>query len=302
MAESSLEAKLIKAENAYQKGDRQKGARLVEDILRHDFNHLGAWELLHRTYGSGATYEEFRRSFTERYFPERLGELNGYSDQPIIRSAGKPSILDQFFGSLRRSRFQNAPIPQPGILNKTGNSDFTHNDGNFVPGPNPTFKKQLNPQSHKEKALSVEPDALKAENVFRKELQRPPKETSESKVPQPRDEDQFLVQTNHPMEKIRVVLADDISETREIVFRSLKFQEGIEVVGTAMNGLQAIQLVRELKPDVVLMDVNMPDMDGIAATATIKRDQPVTEVVILTVQDDLDYMRRAMLAGRAIFN
>jgi pilus assembly protein CpaE len=73
------------------------------------------------------------------------------------------------------------------------------------------------------------------------------------------------------------------------------------VIGTASNGVQAIHIARELKPDVIIMDVNMPDMDGIAATAIIKRDVPGTEVIILTVQDDIDYMRRAMLAGARDF-
>jgi len=101
--------------------------------------------------------------------------------------------------------------------------------------------------------------------------------------------------------KVRVILVDDIQQTRETIARSLRFQENIEVIGSANSGLQAIHLARELKPDVIIMDVNMPDMDGIAATAIIKRDLPATEVVVLTVQDDMDYMRRAMLAGARDF-
>lgn len=102
-------------------------------------------------------------------------------------------------------------------------------------------------------------------------------------------------------EKVRVILVDDIAQTRETVARSLRFQENIDVIGSASNGVQAIHLARELKPDVIIMDVNMPDMDGIAATAIIKRDVPSAEVIILTVQDDIDYMRRAMLAGARDF-
>ncbi len=98
-----------------------------------------------------------------------------------------------------------------------------------------------------------------------------------------------------------MILVDDIAQTRETVARSLRFQENIEVIGSASNGVQAIHLARELKPDVIIMDVNMPDMDGIAATAIIKRDVPSAEVIILTVQDDIDYMRRAMLAGARDF-
>jgi pilus assembly protein CpaE len=98
-----------------------------------------------------------------------------------------------------------------------------------------------------------------------------------------------------------VLLVDDNAQTRETVTRSLRFQENIEVIGTGTNGVEAIHLTRELKPDVIIMDVNMPDMDGIAATAIIKRDAPATEVIILTVQDDIDYMRRSMLAGARDF-
>jgi pilus assembly protein CpaE len=96
-------------------------------------------------------------------------------------------------------------------------------------------------------------------------------------------------------------VVDDIAQTRETVIRSLRFQENIEVDGTATNGVQAIQLVKELKPEVVIMDVNMPDMDGITATSIIKREVPYAQVIILTVQDDVDYIRRAMNAGARDF-
>lgn len=98
-----------------------------------------------------------------------------------------------------------------------------------------------------------------------------------------------------------MILVDDNAQTRETVARSLRFQDNIDVIGTASNGVRAIHLARELKPDVIIMDVNMPDMDGIAATAIIKRDMPAVEVIMLTVQDDIDYMRRAMLAGARDF-
>ncbi len=96
-------------------------------------------------------------------------------------------------------------------------------------------------------------------------------------------------------------MVDDIAQTRETVIRTLRFQENIEVEGTAMNGVQAIELVKELKPEVVIMDVNMPDMDGITATGIIKREVPYAQVIILTVQDDVDYIRRAMNAGARDF-
>ena len=102
-------------------------------------------------------------------------------------------------------------------------------------------------------------------------------------------------------EKIRVMIVDDVSETRENVRKLLQFESDVDVVGVARTGKEAIQLSQELNPDVVLMDINMPDMDGITATESIRSKQPAVQVVILSVQSDQNYMRRAMLAGARDF-
>src|SRR3990172_4826288 len=102
-------------------------------------------------------------------------------------------------------------------------------------------------------------------------------------------------------DKIRVLIVDDVSETRENVRKLLQFESDVDVVGVASTGKEAIQLSQDLNPDVVLMDINMPDMDGIAATEAIRSKQPVVQVVILSVQGDQNYMRRAMLAGARDF-
>ena len=102
-------------------------------------------------------------------------------------------------------------------------------------------------------------------------------------------------------EKIRVMIVDDVSETRENVRKLLQFESDVDVVGVARTGKEAIQLSQDLNPDVVLMDINMPDMDGITATETIRAKQPTVQVVILSVQGDQNYMRRAMLAGARDF-
>jgi len=102
-------------------------------------------------------------------------------------------------------------------------------------------------------------------------------------------------------EKIRVLIVDDISETRENIQRLLQFDRNIEIVGNASSGRQAIALSQELKPDVIIMDINMPDMDGITATEEIRRKIPYVQIVILSVQGDPSYMRRAMLAGARDF-
>ncbi len=101
--------------------------------------------------------------------------------------------------------------------------------------------------------------------------------------------------------KFRVLIVDDVADTRENVRKLLQFESDIEVVGGARSGKEGIQLSQELDPDVVLMDINMPDIDGIAATEAIRQHSPHIQVVILSVQGDQNYMRRAMLAGARDF-
>jgi pilus assembly protein CpaE len=102
-------------------------------------------------------------------------------------------------------------------------------------------------------------------------------------------------------DKISVAVVDDTDESREMILRMLQFDTNIEVVGTAKTGLEAIDLAQKLKPDVIVMDINMPDMDGITATENIRKKVPFIQIVILSVQSDPNYMRRAMLAGARDF-
>ena len=96
---------------------------------------------------------------------------------------------------------------------------------------------------------------------------------------------------------IRVIIVDDITDTRENIKRMLQFDSLIEIVGMARSGREAIDISNQVKPDVIIMDINMPDMDGITATETIRRKLPYVQIVILSVQNDPNYMRRAMQAG-----
>ena len=102
-------------------------------------------------------------------------------------------------------------------------------------------------------------------------------------------------------EKIRVLIVDDIQETRENIRRMLQFDQIIEIIGEARTGKEAISLAQQNKPDVIIMDINMPDMDGLVATETIRKKLPFTQIIILSVQNDPSYMRRAMLAGARDF-
>jgi pilus assembly protein CpaE len=102
-------------------------------------------------------------------------------------------------------------------------------------------------------------------------------------------------------EKIRVLIVDDIAETRENLRKLLSFDAAIEVVGAAGSGPEGIELTRQLRPDVVVVDINMPGMDGITATGLILQEVPTAQVVMLSVQGETDYLRRAMMAGARDF-
>jgi len=98
-------------------------------------------------------------------------------------------------------------------------------------------------------------------------------------------------------ENIKVMIVDDIDRTRTDIKRLLYFEEGLEVVGEAANGEEAVQQVDELLPDIILMDVNMPVMDGITATEYITRTHPEISIVIISIQGEHEYLKKAMAAG-----
>lgn len=102
-------------------------------------------------------------------------------------------------------------------------------------------------------------------------------------------------------EKIRVMIVDDIIDTRDQLEKLLFFEKDIEVIAKASNGREAVALAKQHRPDVILMDINMPDMDGIAATEAIMTQDPSVQVIIMSVQGETDYLRRAMLAGAREF-
>jgi|SoiMethySBSTD1v2_1073268.scaffolds.fasta_scaffold175677_2 pilus assembly protein CpaE len=102
-------------------------------------------------------------------------------------------------------------------------------------------------------------------------------------------------------EQIRVLIVDDIPETRDHLSKLLGFEGDIDVVGAAASGAEALQLATSLTPDVVLMDINMPDMDGIATTEEMARAVPTASVIMMSVQGEADYLRRSMLAGAREF-
>ncbi|MFE2552214.1 response regulator [Streptomyces sp. NPDC059355] len=98
-------------------------------------------------------------------------------------------------------------------------------------------------------------------------------------------------------EAVRVLVVDDQDLVREGIAALLGIQPGIEVVGSARDGAEAVEAAQECHPDVVLMDVRMPGTDGVAATELLRRRLPGCRIVMLTTFNDDEYVGRALRAG-----
>ena len=99
------------------------------------------------------------------------------------------------------------------------------------------------------------------------------------------------------MQKIRVLIADDHAILRDGIRALLALVADVEVVGEATNGMEALEKVRQLNPDVVLMDIAMPLMDGLEATRRIRKECPGTKVLALTQYDEEEYVFSIVEAG-----
>ena len=102
-------------------------------------------------------------------------------------------------------------------------------------------------------------------------------------------------------EIIRILLVDDKVELRQNIRRLLSFEDAIEIVGEASNGQEAIEAARKTRPDLILMDINMPVMDGIQATEFISLEMPEITIIMMSVQGEQEYIRKAMKAGARDF-
>jgi DNA-binding NarL/FixJ family response regulator len=99
------------------------------------------------------------------------------------------------------------------------------------------------------------------------------------------------------MSRARILIADDHAIVRDGVKALLKLAEDLEVVGEAPNGREAIELAAALQPDVILMDVSMPDLGGLEATIAIRKRVPDAKIIVLTQYSEPEYVRRFLKAG-----
>jgi pilus assembly protein CpaE len=300
--------KLLKqASDAYHSGDKRGAARLVDQILRQDFNNPDVWRLLYEQYNKGEPLDQFQVQFARKYYPDLAAQLNPpAAHPPAIRRAGIGGFFSRLFGR-KTTRPQtaaptqsrpperqperqpegaperpSAPVFTTGRPAETGFSSERPTGPRF---PSPNLNGGSNgaaPGKNGSSAASAKPG------------DRPGQPASKPISP-------FVGVEGGSGQKITLLVVDDIPETRENIIRLLRFQPNFDVIATASTGAEAIKAAREHNPDVILMDVNMPDMDGISATSIISQQIPTTQILILTVQDDVDYMRKAMRAGARDF-
>jgi two-component system response regulator NreC len=107
------------------------------------------------------------------------------------------------------------------------------------------------------------------------------------------------VESQRPMTRLRIVLADDHAVVRAGLELLINAQADMEVVGHATDGREAVRQVRECQPDMIVMDVSMPNLDGVEATAQIARANPQVRILALTRHGDQGYLSRLLRAGAA---
>jgi pilus assembly protein CpaE len=100
---------------------------------------------------------------------------------------------------------------------------------------------------------------------------------------------------------IKVLIVDDIPETRDHLSRLLSLEDGIDVAGGAGSGEEAIQMAMEIRPDVVVMDINMPGMDGVAAAEIISQRLPNSPIIMMSVHGEAEQLKRSLTAGAREF-
>jgi len=103
------------------------------------------------------------------------------------------------------------------------------------------------------------------------------------------------------MEKIKLLIVDDLDHVRQGLITLLNLSEDLEIIGEAVNGFEAIGMALVLSPDVILMDYEMPKLDGIEATKIVKNHNPNIQIAMISIHDSDEIRNKAIEAGVAVY-
>jgi pilus assembly protein CpaE len=338
MSENKTEL-LSDAQRALERGDRQLASSLLDRVLQQDFLNAIAWDLLHEEFGPRMTLNRFRKKFTEKYYPDKLSllEATGPVFEDVDDEFDESVRQSDRFG--RSRRVQTEPLtadgskPRKGLLGwlrglfggvSTNSKKQTPKKAKRTSLENSRFNQAAGRSESVESSPVIASLSGAADPFEDDDLDEPENAPLSSAVPKVKSStppthgnNSAAAPTSRPEpsaafpdvvppmmdegDQIKVLIVDDIPQTRDNLRRLLLLENKIEVVGTASSGAEAILQVAQKQPHVVLMDINMPDMDGIEATTEVRTRNPIVQVVMLTVQDDPVYMRAAIRAGARDF-
>lgn len=184
-------------------------------------------------------------------------------------------------------------------VNVEVDNDFLTQLDNFY--GHPVFTAIQNEPKIRQKLVETGGQWMEQSSIFRQEIEAVGSYiASRTNLPE-WQYPQTLQTSSTQSDKVRILIVDDIAQTIDSIKKLLAFEQDFEVVGAASNGRIGVEMALDLLPDIVIMDINMPDMDGLEATTRILQQTKTVGVLIMSVQNDAKYLGLAMRAGARDF-